>query len=72
MAGEDRNIEIVGPIDYHESNVEFQQLPEHSVLVFDFQPHRDAQYQMLDIVAEYFVPPVVNKFLEDIFIVSNK
>lgn len=72
MTGKEKNIEIVGPIDFHDSNVEFQQLPEHSVLVFDVQPHRDAQYQMHVVVPEYFVPPVVNKFLEDIFIVSNK
>jgi len=72
MTGKDKNIEIVGPIDFHDSNVEFQQLPEHSILVFDVQPHRDAQYQMHVIVPEYFVPPVVNKFLEDIFILSKK
>jgi polysaccharide biosynthesis PFTS motif protein len=72
MAGDDRNIEIVGPIDFHDSSVEFQHLPKHSVLVFDVQPHRDAQYQMHVVVPEYFVPPVVNKFLEDIFVISNR
>jgi polysaccharide biosynthesis PFTS motif protein len=65
------NIEIVGTIDFHDSNKEFEQLPEHSILVFDVQPYRETQYQMLAASHEYFVPEVVNKFLEDIYEVSK-
>lgn len=72
MIGNDENIEIVGPIDFHDSDVEIQPLPKHNILVFDVQPHRDAQYQRHVFVPEYFVPHVVNQFLEDIYALSNK
>lgn len=66
MTGDHRNIEIVGPIDFQDNCVEFQDLPKHSVLVFDVQPQRDAQYQMYMSVPEFFVPEIVNKFISDI------
>lgn len=72
MIGNDENIEIVGPIDFHDSDVEIQPLPKNNILVFDVQPHRDAQYQRHVFVPEYFVPHVVNQFLEDIYALSNK
>lgn len=72
MIGNGENIEIVGPIDFHDSNIEIQPLPKNSILVFDVQPHRDAQYQRHVFVPEYFVPYVVNQFLEDIYALSNK
>ncbi|MFL0162060.1 polysaccharide biosynthesis PFTS motif protein [Aquirufa salirivi] len=66
------NIEIVGPINFSDSSIGKVEIPNHSILVFDVQPHRDSKYQILGVVPEYFIPSVVNQFLEDIFWVSNK
>lgn len=70
--GEGKIIEIVGPIDFHDSSMECQILPKKSILVFDVQPHRDLLYQMHVVVPEYFVPEIVNKFLEDIYFVAQQ
>jgi polysaccharide biosynthesis PFTS motif protein len=70
--GSDKNIEVVGPIDFHDSDNDCRDLLGNSVIVFDVQPHRDVQYQSYVVVPEYFIPGVVNKFLEDIHSVASK
>ena len=66
------SIDIVGPIYFQDTNLRIKQLPKESILVFDVQPHRDSRYQMLGVVPEYFISDVVNKFLNDIYILSKK
>jgi polysaccharide biosynthesis PFTS motif protein len=71
MTGCRSNIEIVGPINFLDSSVDFLKLPKNTVLVFDVQPQRDEHYQTYCTVPEYIVPQVVNSFLEDIFLASK-
>jgi polysaccharide biosynthesis PFTS motif protein len=72
MVGDCSDTEVVGPIWFSSKAVDLESLPDKTVAVFDVQPHRASKYQMLGIATEYFVPKVVNLFLQDIQIVLSE
>jgi polysaccharide biosynthesis PFTS motif protein len=44
---------------------------EPAIAIFDVSPVRDALYWPLGVNVEYYVPSVVNRFLEDVYDAAN-
>ncbi|MES2413932.1 MAG: polysaccharide biosynthesis PFTS motif protein [Pseudomonadota bacterium] len=64
--GESADVTVVGPIWFHSSADEMQELPRNTVAVFDVQPMRNSRYQTLGLDFEYYTPKTANQFLVDI------
>lgn len=60
------NVEVVGPIWFHSSDVELPSLPARSVAVFDVQPLRSSLYQTLGIAHDYCIPKIAKQFILDV------
>ena len=58
-------IEVVGPIWFSSSD-KCANIPENSIAVFDVTPVNTSFYITLGITCEFYVPTVVNQFLNDI------
>jgi polysaccharide biosynthesis PFTS motif protein len=60
-------IEVVGPIDFVDSDKPEPQIPENSFAIFDVQPVRESFYRRLGLPNEYYTPSTSNKFINDVF-----
>ena len=70
--GDVTNIKVVGPIWFQSSSVEIPELPADSIAVFDVQPLRSSQYQIMGAPEEYYVPKIASQFLSDIHTVTRE
>ncbi len=57
---------IIGTISFSFSEKTFETVETKIVAVFDVQPLREAVYKILGISFNYYIPPITNKFLDDI------
>jgi polysaccharide biosynthesis PFTS motif protein len=58
---------IVGPIYFVFSEMSDFNLTQNSIAVFDVQPRRETNYNLLGLDQDYYVPDVANAFLADVF-----
>lgn len=65
------NFQNVGPIPFEDSGLMLGAVSEPAIAIFDVSPVRDALYWPLGVNVEYYVPSVVNRFLEDVYDAAN-
>ena len=64
-------IEEVGPIWFSSSDKAIQ-VPLNTIAVFDVTPNNEDVYVSLGLGCEYYIPKIVNQFLDDIYLVLEK
>lgn len=63
---EEAEIDVVGPIWFEDGGKILSQIQGLVVAVFDVQPYRMSLYSSFGLAAEYYVPSIVNDFVEGI------